>query len=394
MINNHRKYTQNANRSFKQIAKNLSGSDYIRNKRSKEIYRTYRGSSDKVNENVRLEYKRKTDIIDENGTNVQEIMEFKGLASVASYDMLRSLIHGKDISYTMSGGQGTSAISLQNLESANETWKGSLLQSQDGLVSLIKESEEGFNVSLFQQSIYGTNGPVGCITENSSSMNFSCCHTPGTSSNPTKINPPSSTSHTLDTMYVLPGQSGVNSVPLSGTSGAFQGATYYEYVASPNVGIDVETVISNEGNQKVEVTISPQVAIGGVYHVTVIPFNSCGETGITTQTFDVNVTPPPPTPTGFPIGTITIQNGDSGTSAQPLTAYFYNAYGFSYEIHTPNLSPTFQIETTSINGEKYISVFYSEEGFAGDISITVIPKNVEGDKVTSAEITFTVEVYT
>ena len=226
MINNHRKYTQNANRSFKQIAKNLSGSDYIRNKRSKEIYRTYRGSSDKVNENVRLEYKRKTDIIDENGTNVQEIMEFKGLASVASYDMLRSLIHGKDISYTMSGGQGTSAISLQNLESANETWKGSLLQSQDGLVSLIKESEEGFNVSLFQQSIYGTNGPVGCITENSSSMNFSCCHTPGTSSNPTKINPPSSTSHTLDTMYVLPGQSGVNSLPLSGNSGAFEAATY------------------------------------------------------------------------------------------------------------------------------------------------------------------------
>ena len=63
MINNNRMYTQNANRSFKQIAKNLSGSDYIRNKRSKEIYRTYRVSSDKVNENVTLKYKS-------NGSNI------------------------------------------------------------------------------------------------------------------------------------------------------------------------------------------------------------------------------------------------------------------------------------------------------------------------------------
>ena len=399
MINNNRKYTQNdANRSFKQIAKNLSGSDYIRNKRSKEIYRTYRGSSDKVNENVTLKYKSNTGIkydVDVNGTKEHEIVEFKGLASVASYDMLRSLIHGKDITYTLSGGAGTSAISLQNLVSSNDTWKGSLLESSNGQVKLIKEEgDEGFNVSLFQQSIYGTNGTVGCITENTSSMNFSCCHTPGTSSNPAKIDIPSSTTITLNTMYVLPGQSGVNSVPLSGSSGAFHGATNYEYVADPNVGIDVETV-SSEGNQEVEVTISPQVAIGSVYNVTVIAFNRCGETGNdSSQTFKVIATPPPPTPTGHSIGTIRTKNGVPGYSSEPLTEYFNNAnYGFIFETNTQNLNSTYNPGVSTIDGEKYISVAYDESPLTVNISITIYPKNVDGDKVTHAGITFTVETY-
>ena len=294
MINNNRNYTQNANRSFRQIAKNLSGSDHIRNKRSKEIYRTYRGSPDKVNENVTLKYKSKTEIIDKNGSNEQEIVEFKGLASVASYDMLRSLIHGKDITYTLSGGQGTSAISLQNLESSNETWKGSLLQSEDGQVSLIKEDEEGFNVSLFEQSIYGTNGPVGCITENTSSMNFSCCHTPGTSTENRTVPVPTFKKALEDPMFVAPGTSKENSVPLSE---AFDNSASYKYIVNIDDGISVKTVSSAEGN-KAEVTISPQVALGSVYHVTVIPFNSCGETGYDiSQTFKVIATPPPPPPT-------------------------------------------------------------------------------------------------
>ena len=392
MINNNRNNTQNANRSFKQIAKNLSGSDYIRNKRSKEIYRTYRGSSDKVNENVTLKYKSNTEIKYVNGTKEQEIVEIKGLASVASYDMLRSLIHGKDITYTLSGGAGTSAISLQNLVSSKDTWKGSLLRSKDGQVKLIKvEGDVGFNESLILQSIYGTNGTVGCITENTSSMNFSCCHTPGTSTNEKRTVPVPTFKKSLeDPMNLQPGQSGVNSVPLSGPSGAFQGATYYEYVADPNVGIDVETVISTEGYHEVEVTISPQVAIGGVYHVTVIPFNSCGETGNSTQTFDVNVTPPPPpTTTGTAIDPITTTNGVPGYSSKPLTAYFNNAnYGFIFETHTQNLNSTYNI---GINGEKYIYVAYDESPLTVNISITIYPKNVDGDKVMSAGITFTVE---
>ena len=104
------------NRAFKQIANNLSGSDYIKNKKSKAIYKTYRGSPDKINKNVRIE---------ENS-----------LASAESYEMLNLITNGKDITYTMSGGEGTAAISLQNLYSSSDTWKGSLLKSEDGKVDL------------------------------------------------------------------------------------------------------------------------------------------------------------------------------------------------------------------------------------------------------------------
>lgn len=393
MINNNRKNTQNdANRSFKQIAKNLSGSDYIRNKRSKEIYRTYRGSSDKVNENVTLKYKSNTEIKYVNGTKEQEIVEFKGLASVASYDMLRSLIHGKDITYTLSGGAGTSAISLQNLVSSKDTWKGSLLESNNGQVKLIKEEgDEGFNVSLFQQSIYGTNGTVGCITENTSSMNFSCCHTPGTSTNEKRTVPvPTFKKPLEDPMYVPPGTSHENSVPLSE---AFDNAASYKYIVNIDDGISVKTVSSAEGN-KAEVTISPQVAIGSVYNVTVIPFNRCGETGNdSSQTFKVIATPPPPTPTGTAIDPISTPNGVPGYSSEPLTAYFNNAnYGFIFETHTQNLNSTYKPGVSTIDGEKYISVAYDESPFSVNISITIYPKNVDGDMVTSG-ITFTVETY-
>jgi hypothetical protein len=224
-------------------------------------------------------------------------------------------------------------------------------------------------------------------------MNFSCCHTPGTSTENTTVPAPTFKKSLENPMYVTPGSSIENSVPLSE---AFDNAASYKYVVNIDDGISVKTVSSEDGN-KAEVTISPQVAIGSVYNVTVIAFNRCGETGNdSSHTFKVIAKQqPPPTTTGAAIGTIKVQNGSSGTSEHPLTAYFkYANYGFSYEVLTHNLSPTFQVKTIRIDEEEYISVSYSEEGFSGDISITIYPNNEEGQEVTSAWITFTVEVYT
>ena len=273
------------------------------------------------------------------------------------------------------------------------SWKGSLLQSEDGQVSLIKEDEEGFNVSLFEQSIYGTNGPVGCITENTSSMNFSCCHTPGTSTENRTVPVPTFKKALEDPMFVAPGTSKENSVPLSE---AFDNSASYKYIVNIDDGISVKTVSSAEGN-KAEVTISPQVALGSVYHVTVIPFNSCGETGYDiSQTFKVIATPPPPPPTrtGVQIDPIQTPNGVQGLSSKPLTAYFNNAnYGFIFDTHTHNLNPTYYPGVSIINEEEYISVVYDESPLTVTISITIYPKNVYGDEVTTAGISFTVETY-
>ena len=85
-------------RAFKQIANNLSGSDYIKNKKSKAIYKSYSRHPDIISKNV---------VVKEDGDK-------KCLASAASYDMLHTMIHGKDITYTMSGEAGTGPMSLQN----------------------------------------------------------------------------------------------------------------------------------------------------------------------------------------------------------------------------------------------------------------------------------------
>jgi len=254
------------NRAFKQIANNLSGSDYIKNKKSKAIYKTYRGSPDKINKNVRIE---------ENS-----------LASAESYEMLNLITNGKDITYTMSSGEGTAAMSLQNLKSSNDTWKGSLQKSEDGKVNLVAQN---FNESLYLQSIYGTNGTVGCVNEDSTQLSFTCCGTAGTSTSHTQVPIPSSTAFSFADMSIHPGSSEDNSVSLNQV---YHYASYYEYTADPDYGI---TVITD--GDKVKVALSSQVAFNSTFTVTVTPFNKCRESGTnTSKTFQVTAKPILPLP--------------------------------------------------------------------------------------------------
>jgi hypothetical protein len=437
------------NRAFKEIANNLSGSDYIKNKKSKEIYKTYRGSPDKINKNVRIE---------ENS-----------LASAESYEMLNLITNGKDITYTMSGGEGTAAISLQNLHSSSDTWKGSLLISEDGKVDLVARSglvsanlfahitagtntdevatngvyhsvplsggsgsgavvtvtvsssvvsaiavtaagrgyavgdvltiSAGFagagstertitlqatdltqsiykiNDPLFLQSIYGTNGTVGCVTEETSQLSFTCCGTAGTATNPQPVPRPTLKVTNFTSLHIAPGFSAENSVSLSQV---YIGASYYEYSADPDIGITVSTDGDN-----VLVALSSQVQIGSHYTVSVTPFNKCRESGSSdtaiTSSFDVYAaTRPIPTPTTVDIESpIYVTPGSSAYSTVKLSDVFNYATSYVYYVHNADGN---QINI-STEPDTTIKVEWASGPVLGDnvtITVDVTASNITG----------------
>ena len=355
------------NRAFKQIANNLSGSDYIKNKKSKEIYKTYRGSPDKINKNVRIE---------ENS-----------LASAESYEILNLITNGKDITYTMSGGEGTSAISLQNLYSSSDTWKGSLLKCEDGKVDPVAQS---FNEPLFLQSIYGTNGTVGCVTEDTSQLSLTCCGTAGTASYPQSVPKPSLTGKSFSPMDIHPGSSEYNDFSLGEV---YNDASYYEYTAYPDFGISVSTDVDN-----VLVALSSQVAIDSTFTVTVTPFNKCRESGTnTSKSFQVTATPPIPTPTSVAIDSpIYVTPGSSAYSSVKLSDVFnyvklsdvFN-YATSYEYQQYNTDDNNITITTG--PDTRIKVEWPSGPVLGDnvtITVDVTANNVSG---TGATKSFTVK---
>ena len=433
------------NRAFKQIANNLSGSDYIKNKKSKEIYKTYRGSPDKINKNV---------IIEENS-----------LASAESYEMLNLITYGKDITYTMSGGEGTAAISLQNLYSSSDTWKGSLLKSEDGKVDLVARSglvstnlfahitagtntatnatdgvhhsvplsggsgsgavvtvtvsssvvsaiavtaagrgyavgdvltiSAGFagagstartitlqandltqsiykiNEPLFLQSIYGTNGTVGCVTEESSQLSFTCCGTAGTATSPQSVPKPSLTGNSFTDMNIHPGSSDFNDYSLGEV---YNDASYYVYTEDPDFGISVSTDGDN-----VLVALSSQVAIGSKFTVTVTPFNKCRESGTnTSKSFKVTATPPIPTPTDVEIESpIYVTPGSSAYSTVKLSEVFNNAASYVYYVYNADDN---QI-TISTEPDTRIKVEWASGPVLGEnvtITVDVTASNITG----------------
>ena len=344
------------NRAFKQIANNLSGSDYIKNKKSKAIYKTYRGSPDKINKNVRIE---------ENS-----------LASAESYEMLNLITNGKDITYTMSGGEGTAAMSLQNLQSSNDTWKGSLQESEDGVVKLVAQD---FNESLYLQSIYGTNGTVGCVNENSSQLSFTCCGTAGTSTSPTTVPIPSLTGVNFAAMSIHPGSSEYNTVSLSQV---YHDASYYEYTADPDYGI---TVITD--GDKVNVALSSQVAFGSTFTVTVTPFNKCRQSGTntnTSRTFQVTAVPPIPTPTDVEIDSpIYVTPGSSAYSTVKLSDVFNYATSYKYNTDGNQITISFEADTR-------IKVEWASGPVIGDnvtITVHVTASNSSGTGTTTKSFT-------
>ena len=438
------------NRAFKQIANNLSGSDYIKNKKSKAIYKTYRGSPDKINKNVRIE---------ENS-----------LASAESYEILNLITNGKDITYTMSGGEGTSAISLQNLYSSSDTWKGSLLKSEDGKVDLAGRSglvsanlfvhitagntdtnatdgvyhtvplsggsgsgavvtvtvsssvvsaiavtaagsgyaagdvltisagfagagstartitlqandlTQSINEPLFLQSIYGTNGTVGCVTEETSQLSFTCCGTAGTASYPQSVPKPSLTVNSFLPMDIHPGSSEYNDFSLGEV---YNDASYYEYTADPGFGISVSTDVDN-----VLVALSSQVAIGSIFTVTVTPFNKCRESGTnTSKSFEVTAIPPIPTPTDVDIASpIYVTPGSSAYSTVKLSDVFKYATVYHYETYnTGGNNITISTESDRIKVEWPSGPVLGENV---TISVDVTANNVSG---TGATKSFTVK---
>ncbi len=336
------------NRAFKQIANNLSGSDYIKNKKSKEIYKTYRGSPDKINKNVRIE---------ENS-----------LASAESYEILNLITNGKDITYTMSGGEGTSAISLQNLYSSSDTWKGSLLKSEDGKVDPVAQS---FNEPLFLQSIYGTNGTVGCVTEDTSQLSLTCCGTAGTASYPQSVPKPSLTGKSFSPMDIHPGSSEYNDFSLGEV---YNDASYYEYTAYPDFGISVSTDVDN-----VLVALSSQVAIASTFTVTVTPFNKCRESGTnTSKSFQVTATPPIPTPTTVDIESpIYVTPGSSVYSTVKLSDVFNYATSYEYQQYNTDDNNI----TITTGPDTRIKVEWPSGPVLGDnvtISVDVTASNITG----------------
>ena len=438
------------NRAFKQIANNLSGSDYIKNKKSKAIYKTYRGSPDKINKNV---------IIEENS-----------LASAESYEMLNLITNGKDITYTMSGGEGTAAISLQNLYSSSDTWKGSLLKSEDGKVDLAGRSglvsanlfvhitagntdtnatdgvyhnvplsggsgsgavvtvtvsssvvsaiavtaagsgyaagdvltisagfagagstartitlqandlTQSINEPLFLQSIYGTNGTVGCVTEETSQLSFTCCGTAGTASYPQSVPKPSLTGNSFSPMSIHPGSSDFNDYSLGEV---YNDASYYVYTVDQDFGISVST---NDNN--VLVALSSQVAIGSKFTVTVTPFNKCRESGTnTSKSFEVTAIPPIPTPTSLEIDSpIYVTPGGTAYSTVKLSDVFKYATNYKYQQNNTEGNNI----TISTGPDTRIKVEWPSGPVLGEnvtISVYVTAENASGTGATTKYFT-------
>lgn len=347
------------NRAFKQIANNLSGSDYIKNKKSKAIYKTYRGSPDKINKNVRIE---------ENS-----------LASAESYEMLNLITNGKDITYTMSGGEGTAAMSLQNLQSSNDTWKGSLLKSKDGEVNLVAQD---FNESLFLQSIYGTNGTVGCVNEDSSQLSFTCCGTAGTSTSPTPVPLPTLTGVNFASMTIYLGESKETIIKLSDV---FIGASYYEFTYDDPTETGITASVSPDN--KVDVTapayIPAYLPSQNIISITITPKNKCNVSGPSVS-LAVLATEPLPTPTGVEIDSpIYVTPGSSAYSTVKLSEVFNNAASYVYNADDNQI-------TISTEPDTRIKVEWASGPVIGDnviITVDVTAGNSSGSGETTKSFT-------
>ena len=343
------------NRVFKQIASNLSGSDYIKNKKSKAIYKSYKETPDKVNKNV-------------------TINNDYSLASAESYDMLNLLTNGKDLTYNRNNDcVGETAMSLQNLQSSNDIWKGSLLKNEAGKVGYVSQD---FNEQLYIQSIYGTNGPVGCVTENNStsSIRFTRCGNPGKSTEPADAPlPTKSTSTALDTdspLYVTPGKSEVYGIKLSD---AFNDAAYFEITADINQGIG----FSITDDYKVEVFLNKSVPVLQTYIVTVIPYNVCREKADQSnyQTFEVKAQ-------------ITTNNlqfdsplyvgvGQSNKNSRLLSEAFPYATSYHYAISPAQTEGSDDITVTTDSDQVKVEISSSVTADT-TYGITVTPSNENG----------------
>ena len=355
-------------RAFKQIANNLSGSDYIKNKKSKAIYKSYSRHPDIISKNV---------VVKEDGDK-------KCLASAASYDMLHTIIHGKDITYTKSGETGTGPMSLQNLKSSSEVWKGSLQQSTGGVVSTVNKE---FNEELYLQSIYGTNGNVGCVTENTTDLYFSCCNDPGTSGTPSSIDKPTN-SGSFSKLEMNPGETKETSETLSGgPSGVFSGAVCYEYTIDPNyVGVTAST----SSNDKVEVYVPPTVAPTSSITITVTPKNKCCESG---PSADINVEVIAPTQapslTGKSFSDMdNMRPGDTQQTVKSLSDdIFKDATSYECSVEPSSVGVTATISSDKV--EVSISNDLSQEYYGSNFDVTVTASNDVG----SANSSFRVSIY-
>jgi hypothetical protein len=359
-------------RAFKQIANNLSGSDYIKNKKSKAIYKSYSRHPDIISKNV---------VVKEDGDK-------KCLASAASYDMLHTMIHGKDITYTMSGEAGTGPMSLQNLKSSNEVWKGSLQQSTGGVVSLV---DKDFNEELYLQSIYGTNGNVGCVTENSTDLSFNCCNDPGTSEDPVSITKPTASGTSFSKLKMNPGETQETSEKLSDV---FSGAVCYEYSIDPNyVGVTAST----SSDDKVEVYVPPSVAPTSSITITVTPNNKCCESGGVSADFDVEVIAPGPSKTGQTFSDMeNMRPGDIQETDKSLSDIFEGATWYECSVIPDSVGVTVTPESTDVSSKLGVSISstLAREYYGSTFTVTVKANNNEGSTTSSFNVSIVSDLFT
>tara|TARA_B100000900_G_C20466602_1_gene669560 strand:- start:87 stop:938 length:852 start_codon:yes stop_codon:yes gene_type:complete len=276
-------------------------------------------------------------------------------------------------------------MSLQNLQSSNDIWKGSLLKNEAGKVGLVTQD---FNEQLYIQSIYGTNGPVGCVTENNStsSIRFSRCGNPGKSTEPADVPlPTKSTSTALDSdspLYVTPGKSEVYGIKLSD---AFNDAAYYEITSNINQGIG----FSITDDYKVEVFLNKSVPDLQTYIVTVIPYNICREKADQSnyQSFEVKAhISPVPTATTVAIGTISVPSESFASSQDTLDVYFNNANN-GYTIIVD--STPYNIDVTTQENRIYV-INKEETVWGASIGATIEPNDEFENGIVSQSKSFTI----